>query len=112
MRRVSNIVLTEAEKLKNGWPIIAAGRQIGTKQSSQRQLQVLVLDPEPECMLWKNVYHTAGLLNVKCDKMRCSMECEHLVAFYSRGELRGNMQAADFTDFALQLACRPCACSQ
>ena len=38
--RVSNIVLTEAEKLRDGWQIIAAGRQIGTKQSSQRQLQV------------------------------------------------------------------------
>ena len=40
MCRVSNIVLTEARKLRDGWPIIAAGRQIGTKQSSQRQLQV------------------------------------------------------------------------
>lgn len=43
---MSNIVLTEAEKMRNGWPIIAAGRQIGTKQSSQRQLQVLGLSPE------------------------------------------------------------------
>lgn len=40
MCRVSNIVLTEAKKLRDGWSIIAAGRQIGTKQSSQRQLQV------------------------------------------------------------------------
>ncbi len=42
MCRVSNIVLTEAKKLRDGWPIIAAGRQIGTKQSSQRQLQVTI----------------------------------------------------------------------
>lgn len=40
LRRLSNIVLTEAEMARDGWPIIAAGRQIGSKQSSQRQLQV------------------------------------------------------------------------
>lgn len=51
MCRVSNIVLTEATKMRDGWPIIAAGRQIGTKQSSQRQLQVVspcLTGPFPE----------------------------------------------------------------
>ena len=43
--RLSNIVLTEAAlKSGHGRPIIAAGRQIGTKQSSQRQLQVQIID--------------------------------------------------------------------
>lgn len=45
VRRLSNIVLTEAAlKSGRGRPIIAAGRQIGTKQSSQRQLQVQIID--------------------------------------------------------------------
>ena len=92
MCRVSNIVLTEAGKLRDGWPIIAAGRQIGTKQSSQRQLQVLGLSPEVDSIYisWKivltgnavadaqgNCSLPAALLHVKVSEVqRLSLHAE------------------------------------